>query len=70
MSAVVTTLIMFFFVKSPSSALKMETADYSETLASANQSTRRLNPKELYLNEYNLTPPLFYRYVILFLPSK
>jgi hypothetical protein len=31
---------------SPSSALKMETARFSETLAFTNQSTRRLSPEE------------------------
>jgi hypothetical protein len=40
------TILMFFWVKSPSSALKMDTARFSETLASTNQSTRRLNPEE------------------------
>jgi hypothetical protein len=33
-------------LKSPSSALKMETARFSETLAFTNRSTRRFNPKE------------------------
>jgi hypothetical protein len=43
----VTTPMMFFWVKSLcTSALKMETSRFTETLVSTKQSTRRFNPEE------------------------
>jgi hypothetical protein len=38
--------VSIFWVEVMTSVLKMETARFSETLASTNQSTRQLNSKE------------------------
>jgi hypothetical protein len=38
----------------PSSALQIETAQFSKTLASINQSTQQFNPKEHYQNQYDM----------------
>jgi hypothetical protein len=52
----VTMLMIFFWIKSPSSAMKMETACFSVTLTSTNQHTEWPNPKQYhyYLLKFSL----------------